>query len=110
MLDPSRYEHVSEFYVVEKSIEIVAEVQGQSETIRIDALSHETDQGTRYLTRGFIELPMVIQPVYGPDGSQETAEPREVRAWVNYNIPWTDGDSADSVLGQAIVFLRRSSL
>jgi hypothetical protein len=110
MLDPSRYENVSEFYVIEKSIEIVAEVHGQSETIRIDALRQVTDHGTRYLTRGFIELPVVVQPVYGPDGTTDTAEPREVRAWVAYNIPWTDGDSADSVLGQAIAFLRRSSL
>jgi hypothetical protein len=110
MLDPSRYEEVSEFYVVEKSIVIVAEVHGQAETIRIDAMRHETDHGARYLTHAFIELPVIVQPVWGPDGTADTAEPREVRTWVNYNIPWTDGESADAVLGQALAFLQRSSL
>lgn len=110
MLDPSLYKDVSEFYVVEKSIEVVAEVHGASETIRIDALHRIDGDQSRYLTRALIELPVILQPVYGSDGTQDSAQPREVRAWVEYHIPWTDGDSADAVLGQALSFLHRSTL
>ena len=38
MLDPADYPFCSEFYIVEKSIEVVANINGEDRQIRIDAL------------------------------------------------------------------------
>jgi len=107
MLDPNKFDYVSEFYTVEKTIEVEAEVGGSGERIRIHALRHDAANPVRYSTTAEVEVPVTIHPVYGPDGSMDTAAPREARVWVDYSIPWTDGESADAVLNQALAFLRR---
>jgi hypothetical protein len=38
MLDPADYPFCSEFYIVEKSIEVVANINGEDRQIRIDVL------------------------------------------------------------------------
>ena len=107
MLDANKFDYVSEIYTVEKTIEIEAQVHGVSERIRIHALSRDFDSRVRYSTTAEIEVPVTIHPCYGPDGSEDTAAPREANVWVDYDIPWTDGETADDVLNQAMLNLRR---
>ena len=52
MLDPANYPFCSEFYIVEKSIEVVAKINGENRQIRIDAL-RGPDSTARYST-GFL--------------------------------------------------------
>lgn len=48
MLDPANYPFCSEFYIVEKSIEVVAKINGENRQIRIDAL-RGPDSTARYI-------------------------------------------------------------
>jgi len=38
MLDQALYDFCSEFYIVEKTVEVIVKINGQDERIRIDAL------------------------------------------------------------------------
>ena len=95
MLDPSDFPFASEFYVVEKTIEVVVSINGEPERIRIDALK----AGDSYSTTTYIEESVVVQPASG--GSHKV-----VRQWVDYDLPWTVRESADAALVQALAFLQ----
>jgi hypothetical protein len=101
MLDSSRYDFCSEFYTVEKSVEVVVELVGEQETVKIEALRN--DKSGRYCARAFIQRDITVQPTY------PTQEPESITVWAIYdNFPWTDGDSEDSVLAQALGFLEQA--
>jgi hypothetical protein len=103
MLDPSLYPFCSEFYVVEKSIEVVVTLKstGTAEEIRIDALSG-TNPNVPYNTHAYIKKEITVQPKY----PETSANPESIRVWVDYDLPWTNRNSADDALAQALGFLR----
>jgi hypothetical protein len=98
---PSDFPKASEIYVIENSIEVAVTINGQDERIRIDALN----QGGSYSTRSYIEKHLVVQPAY-PQGKCGTLPQTEVvTQWVPYDLPWTNRNSSDDALRQALSFL-----
>jgi hypothetical protein len=94
----------TEFYVVEKSIEVVVELAGETTRVRIDALRHE--QNGSYKTKAYVEEAVVLELAY-PSPDDDGKIPHRRYIWVDYlSLPWTNGDSADAVLSQALGFLR----
>ena len=102
MLNSFDYPFASEFYVIEKSIETQVNIRGESERVRIDALKRYQN----YSTRAYIERHLVVQSAF-PAASDHPAPATEVvRQWVDYDLPCTSRDSADSALAQALGFLQ----
>ena len=104
MYDTERHAFCSEFYIVEKSIEVVVNIGGQSEQIRIDALRNgETEV---YSTNAYIWRHVTLQPTYPQTEGTFDKEQEKTRVWADFDLPWTNRDSADAALGQALGFLR----
>lgn len=103
MINPEAYEFAEEFYVVEKTVEIVVPMGGQSETIRIEALYAPGPD--KYSTRAFRQENVTIQPTYPQTSGEFDREPVDVELWIDFNLPWTDGHTADDVVTQALFFL-----
>jgi hypothetical protein len=98
VLDPTLFgDFCTEFYFVEESIEVYAEIAGDTKGFRIDAL-YGPNSGTVYSTQAYTEE-TVITPQSG-----DPLTP--AKAWVTYDLPWTNGRSADEALGSALSFLR----
>jgi hypothetical protein len=104
MYDKQRHGFCSEFYTVEKTIEVVVTIAGESETIRIDAIK-EGNTG-KYSTRACRIEHLTVQPTYPQSGGSFDCVPQDYRVWVDYDLPWTDRDSADAALNQALGFLK----
>lgn len=104
MLGSTAYAFCSEFYVVEKAIEVVVSVQGEERHIRIEAL-YGPDSATRYSTRAYIKEDVTVQPTCPQDSEGFGKKPESVSVWVAYHLPWTARDSADGALAQALGFL-----
>lgn len=105
MLDLSGYESITEYREVEKTIEIVLEVNGESKVIRIDAVKFEREGVTKYDTRGWVLESVTLQPTYPQTGGGFDRKPERMQVWAAYSIPWVDRDSADAALSQAIGFI-----
>lgn len=104
MYDKQRHGFCSEFYTVEKTIEMVITIAGESERIRIDPLK---EGGTgKYSTKAYCEEHITAQPTYSQSGGSFDRAPQDYRVWVDYDLPWTDRDSADAALNQALGFLK----
>lgn len=104
MLDGARHSFCSEFYIVEKSIEVCAEIGGGQRRIRIDALCRPGST-TRHSTRSYIKEVIIVQPTYPQSDGKFDRKPESVRTWIAYDLPWTARDSADGALAQALDFL-----
>jgi hypothetical protein len=104
MINNSNIDFCVEFYVVEKTVEVVVQISGKSQTIRIEALQ-SLPQG-KYSTRAHIQENVTVQPTYPQTGSKFDHKPKDVCIWVNYNLPWTDREGADEALNQALGFLK----
>ena len=104
MYDGNTHTFCSEFYTIEKSIEVVVTIQGQDEQIRINAL-REGETG-KFSTRAYIERNLTLQPTFPQTSGSFDSDPEGFRVWVDYDLPWTNRDSADAALGQALGFLR----
>ncbi len=104
MLDPSAYDFCSEFYIVEKAIEVVVSIGGETQQIRIEAL-YGPNSTTRYSTRAYIKEDVTVQPTYPQDSEGFGKKPESVSMWVDYDLPWTARNSADDALAQALGFL-----
>lgn len=104
MYDVQKHDFCSEFYTVEKTIEVVVTIGGESERIKIDALRQG---GTgEYSTRAYREEHITVQPTYPQSGGSFDRKPQNYRVWVDYDLPWTNRDSADAALNQALGFLQ----
>ena len=79
-------------------------IQGEADRIRIDAL-RDAKTGD-YCTTAYIETHLTLQPTYPQTGGSFDRNPEDVRVWVDYDLPWTNRDSADAALGQALGFLK----
>jgi hypothetical protein len=103
VVDASKYDFCSEFYFVEKTIDVVVQINGEDRQIRIEAL-HWPDSPTRSSTRAYIHDTFVLQRDIIEDGKRVNAE--RFSLWVDYDLPSTSGDSADDVLNQALWLLK----
>lgn len=108
MYDPEHHSFASEFYTVEKVLEVVCPIGGEDQSIRIEALrDRETNS---FSTRAYIKESVTLQPSY-PQSTSEGFEkkPQNYRVWVSFDLPWTNGTSADDVLRRALSFLKERS-
>lgn len=103
MYNPNTHKFCSEFYTIEKSIEVVVTIKGEDERIRIDALRDETTG--KFCTISYIQEHFTLQQTYPQDNGVSCRSPEDYRVWVSYDLPWTDGDTADKVLNRALSFL-----
>ena len=94
MYDRTTHNFCSEFYTIEKSIEVVVTIQGQEEQIRIDALRQ--GKTGNYSTKAYIERNLTLQPTYPKTNELFESAPGDFRVWVNYDLPWTNRNSADA--------------
>jgi len=94
----------SEFYVVEKSIEVVVNIGGERRRIRIDALHDERDG--HYSTISYVKEDVILQPTYPQTHGSFGRTPEDMHVWVSFDLPWTHLDTADHALRQALGFLR----
>ena len=105
MLDISLFDFVSEYYEVEKTVVIVAEIAGETQTIRLEAVKFFRGGQIRYDVRAWAEESVILQPEYPQTGGSFDKDPDGMRVWVAYSIPWIDRDTADEALAQAISFI-----
>ncbi len=104
MLDATRYPFCSEFYIVEKSIEVVVEIQGTTRRIRIDAL-HDLMSPDVFKTAAYIEERITVQPTFPQTDEEFDREPESFTVWVSYDLPWVQTNSAEGALARALAFL-----
>ena len=103
MINEENVNSCEEFYVVEKTIDVVVNFAGESETIRIEALK-SLPHG-KYSTRAYISTHVTVQPTYPQTGGKFDQKPKDERVWIDYSLPWVDRESADAALNQALGFL-----
>jgi len=103
MIVPTSYEACSEAYIIEKSVEVVAEIGGKEQTLRIEALRDLRDG--HYCTRAYRQEHVTLQPTYPKTFEKYDRSPEEFRIWVDYDLPWTHREDADGALSQALGFL-----
>ena len=104
MFDEAVHGFCSEFYTVEKTIEVVANLKDGNAQIKIEALRDERTGD--YSTKAYLEESVTLQPTYPQSGDSFDRGPENFLIWVAYNLPWTSRKSADEVLKQALGFLR----
>ena len=103
MLDPAQYRFASEFYIVEKAVEVEVQIGGQPKRIRIEALWGRR-RSPVYSTRAYIEEEIAATPAYPHPKGSAPATPAPF-VWVTYILPGTARDTADDALDQALSFL-----
>lgn len=101
MLDQANYNFCSEFYEVERAVEVVVEIAGEPRTIRIEA--HR--QGNSYCTRALVERDITVQPTYPQEHGEFVRKQESITVWATYDLPWTHGDTAEEAITQALRFL-----
>lgn len=104
MINQDHYGFADEFYIIEKTVEIVVQIAGEAKTIRIEAL-HRPASGN-YHTRAYIQEYIRIQPTYPQTKGKFDRSPEDKQLWVDYDLPWTDRETADDAIIQALGFLR----
>jgi hypothetical protein len=108
MQTPERFSFCSEFCVVAKVVEVVVNLGGANRTVRIEALDRFYSTQPSYSTRAYIQESVTVQPTYPQSNGRFERKPESMRVWVPYDLPWTDRDSADGAIEQALGFLRRA--
>jgi hypothetical protein len=48
---------------------------------------------------------ITVQPTYPQEHERFIKKPQSMRIWIGYDLPWTDQDTADGALTQALGFL-----
>lgn len=108
MLNWEDHDFCSECYTVEKSIEVVVEIKGKAERIRIDALRDERRH--HYSPETYIQETITVQPSYPQIRGSFDSKPKEVTIWVEidlkYRPPRETQPTADDALNIALIFLR----
>ena len=104
MIKPSSYVNCSEFYEVEKTVELVMPHGGEDTTIRVEALL-DLKSG-RYSTRVSYHENFKLQPSYPIVNGKFEKMPEDFAVWVPLlNAPWVDADTADSAIERSLGFL-----
>lgn len=76
----------------------------ESRRVRIEALRDLRDN--KYSTTAYIQEGITVQPTYPQSNGKYDRNPNYMEVWSHYDLPWTDGNSADAVLTEALAFLR----
>jgi hypothetical protein len=103
MLNPSNVDFCSEYYVLEKAIEVTTKIGGADRQFRIEAL-HGPESAIPYSTRCYIRANISVQPDHTIGDKSET-----VTVWVQYDLPVIATDSADVAIERALGLLRERS-
>lgn len=104
MINPSSYSSCSEFYEVALSVEFVKPYGGEDRMFKIEALFNRTNGS--YSTSAYIKEHVTLQPSYPVVNGSFTSKPTDYTIWVAFhNIGWTDRESAEAAIEQAIGFL-----
>ena len=102
MFDKELHANCSEFYRVDRALEVVVSRNGQPTTVRIEALRN--DETGRYSTAAYLEEHVTLQPTYPQSHGNN---PYDFVIWARWiDFPWIDRESADAALRQALGFLR----
>jgi len=89
MFNQNVHDFCSEFYLIEKVIEIVVSIQG-TKRIRIEALKNGNSH--KYSVQSYVQ-----------DYIRVNGE--DVLTWVNFELPYVIRDTADQAINQALDFL-----
>jgi hypothetical protein len=93
-------DYATEFYTIERTVELVA----NERTYRIEVL--EQNKGAkRFVTRIYQQEDIVAQPAYPMSSNQYDRKPQIYSIWESIDVGWTDRDTADGALQQALGFL-----
>ena len=106
MVSQSAVAPFSEAYEVAKTIEVVATYGGQPRRVRIDALEDLHSPG-QFSTKAYIEEDLRIQPSFPAPGLTGL---QSYRVWVALDHAWTNRQSADAALEQALAFLNDGTI
>ncbi|MDB5604415.1 MAG: hypothetical protein JWP25_1315 [Bradyrhizobium sp.] len=94
-------DYASEFYAIERTVELVA----NEEVYRIEVMKHLVG-AERFSTRAYKREDIVVQPAYPWSSAKDyERKPETVEIWKSIDIGWTDRDTADGALAQALGFL-----
>jgi hypothetical protein len=97
MIDAANYGFCEQFYTVEKSLEVLVSLGGEQRSVRIEA---RRGRDGSYSTKAYIKEELIVQPAF-----PQTSEQLRLSVWIGYSLPWTNRDSADKALHQALMFL-----
>lgn len=104
MIEPTADKNCSEFYEVAKTVEFVMPYGGEDTQFRVEAL-HDLHSG-RFSTRAYYYEHFHLQPSYPVVNGKFTKNPADFQVWVPLpNAAWTDRDTADQAITQALGFL-----
>jgi hypothetical protein len=106
MLDPAVHLGCTEFYVVEKSVEVHLRRGTVPVTYRVEALRDlKTSAARCYNAKAYREISIFAEfEYYGPNGGKERESRGEI-IWVQHPIQDVLMDTADAAITQAIGFL-----
>lgn len=107
MINDSVLEKCTEVYEIEKTIEVVVTLKSSHEPrhVRIEAL-RDLSNNNKYSTTAYVRENILVQPTYPRSNGNFDRKHSEMEIWIDYDLPCTDGDSADAVLTRALGFLR----
>ena len=104
MINPRAYSNCSEFYEVAKSVEFVKTYGGEDRYFRINALFHP--QTGRYSTSAYVREAVALQPTYPQTMGVYDRKPEDMQVWIVFgNLGWTDRNTAEEAIEQALGFL-----
>jgi hypothetical protein len=90
MYDKDIHWFCSEFYTVEKTIEVIVRINDKPTLIRIEAVKDEING--RYSITAYVQEEVTLEP---KKGGKFVQKPQEYSIWVNYELPWVDCSTAD---------------
>lgn len=106
MINETSINSCNEFYVIEKTIEVIVGSAEKSKTIRIEALLSLPQR--EYSTHVYIKEHVTVQPTFPRTGEGFDRKPANMQVWINYDLPWTNGETADEVINKTLAFLLSS--
>jgi hypothetical protein len=108
MLNPSNVDFCSEYYILEKAIEVVTKIGGADRQFRIEAL-HGPESVIPYSTRCYVRLNITAQATHLNTTGEPELKSETVSVWARYDLPETAADSADVAIEHALGLLRERS-
>ena len=108
MLNPSNVDFCSEYYILEKAIEVVTKIGGVDRQFRIEAL-HGPESVIPYSARCYMRVDIAVQPAHPDSPGEPESKSETVSVWAQYDLPETAADSADVAIEHALGLLRERS-
>ncbi len=98
-----------EVYEIVQTVDVVAALKpnGDVSTIRIEVLRDALNPSGEFSTRAYLQEDVMLQPTYPQDGDGFQRRAESMTIWVVWvDFPWTNRDTADGALQQALGWLR----